>query len=146
LFYAAGAMPHHHQAALRPIRLISTGTAVSVTLSCRYDRGRGGFGGQEEVRSVEPIPALRPTHAHSNKGCIVGQKRPILPKHVWSIRVRLKMANNKRDLALFNMAIDSKRLGCDLACLKVNYVYAASCVKERATVTQGKTRKPVRFE
>lgn len=96
--------------------------------------------------SIETLPALRPTRAPWNKGRIVGQKRPLLPKHVWSIRVRLEMADNKRDLALFNMAIDCKLRGCDLVCLKVNDVYAAGRVKERASVTQSKTRKPVRFE
>ena len=56
------------------------------------------------------------------------------------------MAENKRDLAQFNMAIDCKLRGCDLVCLKVNDVYAAGRLKERASVTQSKTRKPVRFE
>ncbi len=96
--------------------------------------------------SIETLPALRPTRVPWNKGRIIGQKRPLLPKHVWSIRVRLEMADNKRDLALFNMAVDSKLRGCDLVCLKVNDVYAAGRVKERASVTQSKTRKPVRFE
>ena len=95
--------------------------------------------------SIETLPALRPTRAPWNKGRIVGQKRPLLPKHVWSIRVRLEMAENKRDLALFNMAIDCKLRGCDLVRLKVNDVYAAGRVKERASVTQSKTRRPVRF-
>lgn len=96
--------------------------------------------------SIETLPALRPTRTPWNKGRIVGQKRPLLPKHVWSIRVRLEMADNKRDLALFNMAIDCKLRGCDLVSLRVNDVYAAGRVKERASVTQSKTRKPVRFE
>lgn len=95
--------------------------------------------------SIETLPALLPARAPWNKGRIVGQKRPLFPKHVWSIRVRLEMAENKRDLALFNMAIDCKLRGCDLVCLKVNDVYAAGRVKERASVTQSKTRKPVRF-
>ena len=84
--------------------------------------------------SIETLPALRPTRAPWNKGRIVGQKRPLLPKHVWSIRVRLEMADNKRDLALFNMTIDCKLRGCDLVCLKVNDVYAAGRVKERAQI------------
>ena len=57
-----------------------------------------------------------------------------------------EMAGNKRDLALFNMAIDSKLRGCDLVCMKVTDIYAAGHVKERASVTQSKTLKPVRFE
>ncbi len=56
------------------------------------------------------------------------------------------MADNKRDLALFNMAIDSKLRGCDLVGLKVRDVFAAGTVKDRASVTQSKTGKPVRFE
>lgn len=95
---------------------------------------------------IETLPVLRPTHAPWNRGRVVGQKRPLLPKHVWSIRVRLKLADDKRDLALFNMAIDCKLRGCDLVRLKVNDVHAAGRVKERASVTQSKTRKPVRFE
>lgn len=62
---------------------------------------------------VDFLPILRPVRAPWNKGRIVGQKRPLLPRHVWSIRVRLEMAGNLRDLALFNMAVDSKLSGCD---------------------------------
>ena len=61
--------------------------------------------------SFDTLPALRPTRAPWNKGRIIGQKRPLLPKHVWSIRVRLEMADNKRDLALFNMAVASQAPG-----------------------------------
>jgi hypothetical protein len=50
-----------------------------------------------------------------NKGRLVGQKRPLRPKEVWAIRVRLQIKHGKRDLALFNLAIDSKLLGCDLS-------------------------------
>lgn len=99
-----------------------------------------GLADRREAMSIETLPALRPTRAPWNKGRIIGQKRPLLPKHVWSIRVRLETADNKRDLALFSMAVDSKLRGCDLVCLKVNDVYAAGRVKERASVTQSKTR------
>ena len=54
------------------------------------------------------LPAIRALRPAWNKGRIVGQKRPLKPKHVWAIRVRLELAENHRDLALFNMAIDSK--------------------------------------
>lgn len=70
---------------------------------------------------------------------IVGQKRPHLPRHVWSIRVRLEMAGNIRDLAQFNMAVDSKLRGCDLVALRVRDVSAAGRVKERASMIQSKT-------
>ncbi len=81
-----------------------------------------------------------------NKGRIIGQKRPLLPKHVWAIRVRLELAKNTRDLALFNLAVDSKLRGCDLVCLKGSDVFVAGRIKERASVLQSKTRQPVQFE
>lgn len=74
------------------------------------------------------IRALRPAW---NKGRIVGQKRPLKPKHVWAIRVRLELAENYRDLALFNLAIDSKLRGCDLVKMKVVDVMASGQIKER---------------
>lgn len=91
------------------------------------------------------LPAIRSRRPAWNKGRIVGQKRPLLPKHVWAIRVRLEIAGNHRDLALFNLAIDSKLRGCDLVCLKVADVFAAGQVKERASIIQSNTKKPVRF-
>lgn len=60
------------------------------------------------------LPAIRALRPAWNKGRLVGQKRPLKSKHVWAIRVRLELAENHRDLALFNMAIDSKLRGCDL--------------------------------
>jgi integrase len=96
--------------------------------------------------SVDLLPALRPARMPWNEGRIIGQKRPLLPRHVWSIRVRLELAGNKRDLALFNMAVDSKLRGCDLVGLRVRDVFAAGCVKERTSMIQRKTGKPVRFE
>jgi integrase len=117
-------------------------------IHCRIGRAEDAAGvvDRREAMPIETLPALRPIRAPWNEGRIVGQKRPLLPKHVWSIRVRLEMADNKRDLALFNMAIYCKLRGCDLVRLKVNDVYAAGRVKERASVTQSKTSKPVRFE
>lgn len=94
----------------------------------------------------ENLPIVVTRRPVWNKGRIVGQKRPLAPKHVWSVRVRLEMADNKRDLALFNTAIDSKLRGCDLVGLKVRDVFAAGHVKDRASVIQSKTGKPVRFE
>ncbi len=92
------------------------------------------------------LPAIRALRPAWNKGRIVGQKRPLKPKHVWAIRVRLELAENHRDLALFNMAIDSKLRGCDLVKMKVVDVMASGRIKERASVLQSKTQKPVRFE
>ena len=96
--------------------------------------------------SVELLPVFRPTRVPWNKGRIIGQKRPLMPRHLWSIRVRLEMAGNARDLALFNMAVDSKLRGCDLVGLRVRDVFAAGRVKERTSMIQSKTGKPVRFE
>jgi site-specific recombinase XerC len=92
------------------------------------------------------LPAVRACRPVWNKGRIIGQKRPLLPKHVWAIRVRLEIANRVRDLALFNLAVDSKLRGCDLVKLKVADVFSAGQVKERTSITQSKTRHPVRFE
>ena len=69
-----------------------------------------------QTPNLPTIRALRPAW---NKGRIVGQKLPLKPKHVWAIRVRLELAENDRDLALSNMAIDSKLRGCDLVRMKV---------------------------
>jgi site-specific recombinase XerC len=96
--------------------------------------------------SIDLLPALRPDRVAWNKGRIIGQKRPLLPRHVWSIRVRLEIACNARDLALFNMAVDSKLRGCDLVTIRVTDVFAAGHAKERASIVQSKTGKPVRFE
>ncbi len=78
---------------------------------------------------IPNLPAVRACRPVWNKGRIVGQKRPLLPKHVWAIRVRLEIAENHRNLALFNLAIDSKLRGCDLVRLKVADVFAAGRVK-----------------
>src|SRR5439155_17062885 len=71
-----------------------------------------------------------------NKGRITGQKRPLKPKDVWAIRVRLQLEHRARDLALFNLAIDSKLRGCDLVRLQVDDVCAGDRVRERATVVK----------
>lgn len=81
-----------------------------------------------------------------NKGRLTGQKRPLKPKEVWTIRVRLQLERRRRDLALFNLAIDSKLRGCDLVRLRVNDVCVGGRVQERATVVQRKTGRPVQFE
>ena len=81
-----------------------------------------------------------------NKGRLTGQKRPLKPKDVWAIRVRLQLQGRKRDLALFNLAIDSKLRGCDLVRLQVDDVCAGGRVRDRGTVIQKKTGRPVQFE
>jgi integrase len=95
---------------------------------------------------VDLLPVLRPARVAWNKGRIVGQNRPLMPRHVWSIRVRLEMAGNARDLALYNLAVDSKLRGCALVALRVRDVFAAGGMKECASMIPSKTGKPVRFE
>lgn len=81
-----------------------------------------------------------------NKGKLIGQKLPLQASQVWSIRTLLKKSGNKRDLALFNLAIDSKLRGCDLVALKRSDVAHSHRVLTRATVMQQKTHSPVQFE
>ena len=81
-----------------------------------------------------------------NKGRLIGQKRPLKPKEVWAIRIRLELERRRRDLALFNLAIDSKLRGCDLVRVRVNDVCVSGQVRDRATVIQRKTGRPVQFE
>lgn len=96
--------------------------------------------------STPNLPAIIPPRRAWNKGRIIGQKGPLQPKHVWAIRVRLELAERTRDLALFNMAIDSKLRGCDLVKLKVSDVFVAGQMKERTSILQSKTKQPVQFE
>ena len=56
-----------------------------------------------------------------NKGKLIGQKPPLKLKEIWAIRIRLQLANRIRDLALFNLAIDSKLRGCDLVKLRCSF-------------------------
>jgi integrase len=81
-----------------------------------------------------------------NKGRIVGQKRPSKPKEVWTIRVRLQLEQRKRDLVMFSLAIDSKLRGCDLIRIGLDDVCIGGRVRDRATVIQKKTGRPVQFE
>jgi integrase len=81
-----------------------------------------------------------------NKGKLVGQKAPFKPKEVWAIRARLQMANRARELALFDLGIDSKLRACDLVKLRVRDVCHGDRVAGRATVLQQKTQRPVQFE
>ena len=81
-----------------------------------------------------------------SKGILVGQKRPLQPKNVWSIRFRLEMSGAIRELALFNLAIDSKLRACYLVKLKVEDLWSGSSIRDRATIIQKKTKRPVQFE
>src|SRR6478735_9969510 len=81
-----------------------------------------------------------------NKGKLIGAKPPLRPKHVWAIRTRLLIERRSRDLALFNLAIDSKLRGCDVVALRVEDVAPNCYAVDRATVRQKKTGRPVKFE
>ena len=81
-----------------------------------------------------------------NKGKLIGQKPPLKLHEIWSIRIRLEMANRIRDLALFNLAIDSKLRSCDLVKLRVSDIAHGSHILKRAMVMQQKTQSPVQFE
>ncbi len=81
-----------------------------------------------------------------NKGKIVGEKAPLKLKDIWALRVRLQMERRVRELALFNLGIDSKLRGCDLVKLKVRDVRHGEQVAARAIVMQQKTQRPVQFE
>jgi len=86
------------------------------------------------------------THTPWNKGKLVGQKAPFKPQEVWAIRVRLQMEGRARELALFDLGIDSKLRACDLVKLRVRDVCHGDRVASRATVMQQKTQRPVQFE
>lgn len=86
------------------------------------------------------------TRAPWNKGKLTGQKPPLKLREIWAIRIRLQIAERARDLALFNVAIDSKLRGCDLVRLRVRDVAHGDRALSRATVQQRKTGQPVRFE
>jgi integrase len=81
-----------------------------------------------------------------NKGKLVGQKAPLKLKEIWAIRVRLQIAHRVRDLALFDLAIDSKLRACDLVKLRVRDLCHGDRVAARTTVMQQKTQRPVQFE
>ena len=95
--------------------------------------------------SISTVPAVtkRPPW---NKGKLTGAKPPLRPKHVWSIRTKLQVDGRTRDLAMFNLAIDSKLRGCDVVALRVENVAPSGYAVDRATVRQKKTGQPVRFE
>jgi len=81
-----------------------------------------------------------------NKGKIIGQKSPLKLKEIWAIRIRLQLSNKIRDLALFNLAINSKLRACDLVRLKIQDVSHDGVISKRAILLQQKTQQPVQYE
>ena len=97
---------------------------------------------QDQESPVTSAPKRTPW----NKGKLIGAKPPLRPRHVWSIRTKLQVEGRTRDLAMFNLAIDSKLRGCDVVALKVEDIAPSGYAVDRATVRQKKTGRPVRFE
>ena len=97
---------------------------------------------------MKTIIASKPSHPRTpwNKGKLIGAKPPLRLKHVWAIRSTLQLSGRIRDLALFNVGIDSKLRGCDLVSLRVADVAPQGHAVARATVRQKKTGRPVMFE
>jgi len=81
-----------------------------------------------------------------NKGKLIGQKLPLKPEQIWAIRIHLEMGEKFRDLALLNLALDSKLRGCDLVKLTVKDVSIGNEIKSRSSILQQKTKQPVKFE
>ena len=91
-----------------------------------------------------PDEPRHPAPPHPRR--LSGQKPPLKPKEVWAIRIRLQIQGKPRDLALFNLAIDSKLRSCDLVALRVSDIVTGHRVRERAVIVQQKTGRPVQFE
>src|SRR6266540_4930430 len=98
------------------------------------------------MQDTENFVLSLPKRAPWNKGKLIGPKPPLRQKHVWAIRTKLQIEQRVRDLAMFNLAIDSKLRGCDVVALKVEDVAPNGYALDRATVRQKKTGRPVRFE
>lgn len=92
------------------------------------------------------LPQIVKASTPWNKGKLIGQKPPLKLREIWAIRIRLQLKKEKRDLAMFNLAIDSKLRSCDLVKLKVRDVYIGNGIAPRAMILQQKTQQPVQFE
>jgi integrase len=96
--------------------------------------------------AMPSFPSTNVTSTQIAKSRLSGQKPPLTPREVWSIRVRLQISGGKRNLALFNLAIDSKLRCCDLVALRVSDIAQGNTIRTRAVVIQQKTGRPVQFE
>src|SRR5476651_807092 len=97
----------------------------------------------QDCENLVPLASKRVTW---NKGKLIGPRPPLRQKHVWAIRTKLQIEQQTRDLAMFNLAIDSKLRGCDVVTIRVDDVAPNGYSVDRATVRQKKTGRPVRFE
>jgi integrase len=98
------------------------------------------------MNDSNPQSSVRPRRRAWNKGKMPGPKPRLRPGHVWAIRAKLQLQKRIRDLAIFNLAIDSKLRGCDLVALRVSDVAPNGYALDRANIRQRKTGRPVRFE
>src|SRR5712671_5545780 len=137
---------------IRPLSFVPDGDGCSPVTGRRLGTGMlvlrpcWSFSETRRMSMQENEAAPAPKSGPWNKGKLIGAKPPLRPKHVWSIRTKLQVADRKRDLAMFNLAIDSKLRGCDVVALKVQDIAPHGYAVERATVRQKKTGVPVRFE
>ena len=95
---------------------------------------------------METINSATSVRVPWNKGKLVGQKAPFKLKEIWAIRIRLQIASRCRELALFNLAVDSKLRACDLVQLRVRDVCHGQRMASRALILQRNTQRPVQFE
>jgi integrase len=98
------------------------------------------------MHGYENSVAATREHMPWNKGKLTGTKPPFRPKHVWSIRTKLQLEGRLRDLAMFNLAINSKLRGCDVVALRVEDIAPNGYTNDRAIVRQRKTGQSVKFE
>ena len=99
----------------------------------------------QREKPVVPLPHGRPV-VPWNKGRSIGPKPPLKPKQVWAIRLHLQREERLRDLAMFDLAVDSKLHGCDPVRLKIGEVVVNATARHRASIIQKKTQQPVQFE
>ncbi|NOQ94148.1 MAG: tyrosine-type recombinase/integrase [Methylophaga sp.] len=92
------------------------------------------------------LPLLRKPQEPWNKGKLIGQKPPLKLREIWAIRIQLQLEHRIKEVALFNLAIDSKLRSCDLVTLKVRDLTNGNTILPRVMVLQQKTKKPVQFE
>lgn len=92
------------------------------------------------------LPLLRKPPEPWNKGKLIGQKPPLKLREIWAIRIQLQLEHRIKEVALFNLAIDSKLRSCDLVTLKVRDVTHGNSILPRTMILQQKTKKPVQFE
>jgi len=100
-----------------------------------------GLDAGQTMPRVQP-PAVTPKRKAWNKGGLIGQKRPLLAKQIWTIRARLELAENRRDLAVSNVAIDSRLRGCDLVKLRVTDLLKAEPVREARVGDEEQNKTP----